>query len=119
MKPVSALPVPYKPEYSTAEVQVHPSGRFVYGSVRGQDSIAAFAVDPKTGSLKAIGNQGAGVKTPRNFGIDPTGRFMIVANQDSDSMVVFRIDPESGTLKPTGQRVRVPMPVCVKFVARD
>jgi 6-phosphogluconolactonase len=119
LKSVSTLPVAYRPEYSTAEVQVHPSGRFLYGSNRGHDTIAIFAIDPKTGALTASGHQAAGIKTPRNFGIDPTGRFLIVANQDSASLVVFRIDQQTGALTPTGQRVAVPTPVCVKFVARE
>jgi 6-phosphogluconolactonase len=118
-KPLSAvttLPAAYKPEYTTAEVQIHPSGRFLYGSTRGQNSIAIFAIDTTTGALTPVGHQEAGIKTPRNFGIDPTGKFLIVANQDSDSLVVFRIDAETGALTPTGQKVVAPMPVCVKFV---
>jgi 6-phosphogluconolactonase len=101
--------------YSTAEVVVHPSGRFVYGSNRGHNSIAAFAVEP-SGELRLIGHQGEGVKTPRNFNIDPTGRWMIVANQDGNSLVVFRIDPKTGALAPTGVRAEVGAPVCVKFM---
>jgi len=119
LQTVSTLPVPYKGEYSTAEVQVHPSGRFLYGSNRGHDSIAIFALDPKTGKLTPAGHQSDGIKTPRNFGIDPTGQFLIVANQGSDSLVVFRIDPATGALQPTGHRVSVPAPVCVKFVAQE
>jgi 6-phosphogluconolactonase len=119
LQTVSTLPVPYKGEYSTAEVQVHPSGRFLYGSNRGHDSIAVFAIDEKSGKLTAAGHQGDGIKTPRNFGIDPTGQFLIVANQGSDSLVVFRIDPATGALRPTGHRVSVPSPVCVKFVEQE
>jgi 6-phosphogluconolactonase len=119
LQTVSTLPVPYKGEYSTAEVQVHPTGRFLYGSNRGHDSIAIFTIDPKTGKLTAAGHQSEGIKTPRNFGIDPTGTFLIVANQGSDSLVVFRIDPVTGALHPTGQRASVPAPVCVKFVRQE
>jgi 6-phosphogluconolactonase len=119
MKPVATLSEPFKPEYTTAEVQVHPSGRFLYGSIRGQNSIAIFTIDQKTGELSPAGHQATGIKTPRNFGIDPTGKFMIVANQDSDSLVVFRINPQTGALTPTGQQVPVPSPVCVKFVPRQ
>jgi 6-phosphogluconolactonase len=119
LAPVTALPASLKPEYTTAEVQVHPSGRFVYGSVRGQNSIAVFAVDPKTGALTPTSRQGQGVKTPRNFGIDPTGNFLIVANQDSDSLVVFRIDPKTGALTPVGRKEGVGSPVCVKFVPQE
>ena len=97
-------------------MQVHPSGRFLYGSNRGHDSIAIFGIDPETGRLKALGHQPTGGKTPRNFGIDPTGRYLLAANQESGTIVVFRIDPETGLLKPTGQSVDVPKPVCVRFL---
>ena len=103
--------------FSTAEVVVHPSGKFVYGSNRGQNSIVAYAIDEK-GELKLIGHQGEGVKTPRNFNIDPTGKFMIVASQDGNSLVVFAIDATTGELKTTGITAEVGAPVCVKFVTK-
>ena len=102
--------------WSTAEVQVHPSGKFVYGSNRGHDSIAAFKVDPATGKLTYLENEPTLGKTPRNFGIDPTGKFLIAANQGSDTLVVFRIDQQTGGLDPTGIIVEAPKPVCVKFL---
>ncbi len=105
-----------KPGNSTAEILVHPSGKFVYGSNRGDDSLAIYAVEPASGKLKLVGHQATGGKTPRNFGIDPTGRFLIAANQDSGTLVVFRVDPETGLLKQVGEPVAVPSPVCVKFV---
>jgi 6-phosphogluconolactonase len=105
--------------YSTAEVQIHPSGKFLYGSNRGHDSIAIFSIDPKTGELTSLGREPTQGKTPRNFGIDPTGSYLLAANQDSGTIVVFRIDPESGRLQATGQRVEVPKPVCVKFLAKS
>jgi 6-phosphogluconolactonase len=105
-----------KPGNSTAEILVHPSGKFVYGSNRGDDSLAIYAVEPTSGRLKLVGHQATGGKTPRNFGIDPTGRFLIAANQDSSTLVVFRIDRETGLLKQVGEPVSVPKPVCVKFV---
>jgi 6-phosphogluconolactonase len=101
---------------STAEVQVHPSGKFLYGSNRGHNTIAIFAIDPQTGKLTAVGHEPTGGNVPRNFGIDPSGRFLLAANQESDTVVLFRIDPDSGRLEPTGQTVEVPKPVCVKFV---
>ncbi len=101
---------------STAEVQVHPSGKFLYGSNRGHHSIAIFSIDPTTGKLTVVGHQGQGIKTPRNFGIDPTGNYLLVANQDSDSVTVFRIDQTTGQLEPTGSTVSVGTPVCVKFL---
>ncbi len=104
------------PEYSTAEVQVHPSGKFVYGSNRGHNSITVFAVDQAKGTLSWIDNTPTGGKTPRGFGIDPTGRFLLAGNQDSDTIAVFRIDPTSGRLTDTGEKLEVGSPVCVKFV---
>jgi 6-phosphogluconolactonase len=113
---LSTLPKGFKGESYCAEVQVHPTGKFVYGSNRGHNSIATFAVDPKTGKLTFVATQAKGIKWPRNFGIDPTGTFLIVANEHGNSLGVFRIDPKSGKLKPTGNPVKVPKPVCVKFM---
>jgi 6-phosphogluconolactonase len=104
-----------KPEYSTAEIQVHPSGRFLYGSNRGHDSIAIFSI-AKSGKLALVDHTPTGGRTPRNFGLDPTGRFLLAANQATDSVVVFSIDEKTGRLTPTGQKVDVGSPVCVKFV---
>mgnify|MGYP000483548219 CR=1 FL=1 len=104
------------PGLSTAEVQVHPSGRFVYGSNRGHHSIAIFSVDAETGKLTPIGHESTRGKTPRNFGIDPTGAWLVAANQDSNDLFVFKIDAETGRLTPTGERTEAPLPVCVKFV---
>lgn len=101
---------------STAEIQVHPSGKFLYVSNRGHDSIAIFRIAPETGRLAPVGHESTQGKTPRNFGIDPTGKFLLAANQQSDTVVVFRIDPKTGKLTPTGHSVEVPSPVCVKFL---
>jgi 6-phosphogluconolactonase len=115
---VSTLPKgeSVQPGYSTAEVQVHPSGRFVYGSNRGHDTISVFAVDPASGKLRLVQNEPTQGKTPRGFGIDPTGRFFLAGNQDSDTITVFRIDEKTGRLAPTGEKLEVGKPVCVKFV---
>ena len=114
---LSTLPEPVKGN-STAECQVHPTGKFVYVSNRGHDSIAIFKVDEETGKLTAAGHAPTGGKTPRNFGIDPTGQFLIAANQSSNNLVVFKIESGSGIPKPTGVEVTVPKPVCVKFLQR-
>jgi 6-phosphogluconolactonase len=116
LKSVSTLPEGWKGNSTTAEVQVHPSGKFVYGSNRGQDSIAVFTVDPKTGDLTPAGHASQGIKVPRNFGIDPSGKYLIAANQNGNSLVVFRIDQSTGALTPTGSTVEVPSPVCVKMI---
>jgi 6-phosphogluconolactonase len=102
--------------YSTAEIQVHSSGRFLYGSNRGHNSIAVFSIDPSSGRLtfsQIVSTQG---RTPRNFGIDPTGTYLLAANQQSDTVTVFRIDQKSGRLTQVGTPFAVPTPVCVKFV---
>lgn len=112
---VPTIPNPV-PGNSTAEVVVHPSGKWVYGSNRGHNSIAIFAVDEKTGRLTPKGHQPTGGKTPRNFAVDPTGAYLLAANQDSGTVHIFRVDPKTGDLSPTGQSVDVPMPVCVRFL---
>lgn len=116
LQTLPTVPEDFSDTNHTADVQVHPSGRFVYGSNRGHDSIAIFAVDEANGRLSPVGDQATGGKTPRHFGIDPSGSYLLAANQDSDSIVVFRIDQQSGRLTPTGVRVDVPSPVCVRFV---
>jgi 6-phosphogluconolactonase len=102
---------------STAEVLVHPSGKFVYGSNRGHDSIAAFRVDPATGRLTFIETESTQGKTPRNFAIEPTGKYLLAENQASDSIVVFAINQDTGELVATGQTLKVPSPVCIRFLA--
>ncbi len=113
---LSTLPAGFDGRNSTAEIQVHPSGRFVYGSNRGHDSIAIFAASSETGKLQPLGHQSTLGKWPRNFGIDPTGAYLLVANRNSGNVVVFRIDRKTGGLSPAGAVADVPMPVCVKFM---
>jgi 6-phosphogluconolactonase len=113
---ISTLPEGFKGNTTTAEVVVHPSGRFVYGSNRGHNSIAIFQVDEATGKLTAAGHQGKGVKVPRNFAIEPTGKFCVVANQEANTVIVFKIDPKTGALEPTDISVPVAKPVCVRFL---
>ena len=111
---ITTLPDGFKGGNSTAEVQVSPDGKLLFGSNRGHDSIAVFSIDSSSGRLTARGHQPTGGKTPRNFGVDPTGRFLLAANQNSGTVVVFRIGP--GGLTPTGSVLEVPRPVCVKFL---
>ena len=102
---------------STAEVVVHPSGKFVYVSNRDPyNSIAIFSIDPKTRALTAVGHEARGIKTPRNFAIEPTGQYMLVANQSGKSVISFRINQTTGELTPTGSSVEVASPVCVRFL---
>jgi len=116
LQTISTLPKDFEGESTAAEVQVHPSGKFLYGSNRGHDSIAVFAINNRKGTLTPIGYALTLGKTPRNFAVDPTGSYLFAANQDSDSIVQFRIDPNTGRLTPTGQVLEVPSPVCVTFV---
>ena len=113
---LSSLPSDFKGGNAPADVQVHPSGMFLYGSNRGHNSIVVNTIDPATGKLTYVENQGEGIKNPRNFAIDPTGKFLLVANQDTNRVIVFRIDEKTGKLKPTGQSIDVAKPVCLKFV---
>jgi 6-phosphogluconolactonase len=113
---VSTLPPDFSGRSSTAEIEVHPNGRFLYGSNRGHDTIAVFSIDASTGTLTLVEHVSTQGKTPRNFKIDPSGSFLLAANQDTDNVLVFRIDPSTGRLSPTGQSVQVGAPVCVEFL---
>ncbi len=117
MQTVSTLPSDFNATSHTAEVVVHPTGQFVYGSNRGHDSIAVFSVDSDSGKLSQVEIESTGGKTPRNFAIDPSGRYLLAENQSSNTIVIFRIDPRTGKLGSTGQSVEVPSPVCVRFVS--
>ncbi|MEX0938778.1 MAG: lactonase family protein [Pirellulales bacterium] len=113
---LSTLPEGHEGGNSTAEIQIHPSGKFLYGSNRGHNSIAIFRVDEDSGRVTSLGHQPSGGETPRNFNIDPTGQYLLAANQGSDDVVVFRIDAESGKLTATGESITVSRPVCVEFL---
>ncbi|MGD0793152.1 MAG: lactonase family protein [Terriglobales bacterium] len=119
LKTITTLPRGFSGSNDTAEIQVHPSGKFLFASNRGHDSIAVFSIDSHTGALTLVDHFPTQGKTPRNFEIDPTGKLLFVANQDTNNIVVFRIDPTSGRLTPTGQTLRVPSPVCLKFMAEE
>jgi 6-phosphogluconolactonase len=118
LQTVPTLPAGFDEENTTAEIRVHPSGRFLYGSNRGHDSIAAFSIDQGTGRLTPIGHQSTGGRTPRNFNIDPSGRWLVAANQASDTLVVLAIDQQTGRLTPAGITAEVPAPVCVTFIPK-
>jgi 6-phosphogluconolactonase len=117
LQTISALPKGFSGENTAAEIEVHPSGKFLFASNRGDDSIAVFAIDSKTGQLTPVEISPTGGKTPRNFAIDPTGLWLLAANEDSGNIVAFRIDQKTGRLKSTGDVLRVPSPVCLKFAA--
>lgn len=113
---LSALPDGFTGHNDAAEIAIGRSGRFLYTSNRGEDSIVVFAINPMRHTLKVVAHVPTLGKTPRNFAIDPSGNYLLAANQDSDNIVVFKIDPRTGIPVPTGQVVEVPSPVCLTFV---
>jgi 6-phosphogluconolactonase len=118
---ISALPAgaAVQPDFTAAEILLHPSGTFLYVSVRGHDSISVFAVDPASGNLNLIQNLSSGGKAPRGLGIDPTGHWLLAGNQKTDNMAEFAIDAASGKLKPVNSQIRLGAPVDFKFVAAN
>ena len=117
LQTVSALPKGFSGANTAAEIEIHPSGKFLFASNRGDDSVAVFAIDSHAGTLTHVETDPTGGKTPRNFAIDPSGSWLLAANQDSDNIVIFRIDRKTGHLTRTGDVLQAPSPECVKFVA--
>ncbi|MCB0074105.1 MAG: lactonase family protein, partial [Caldilineaceae bacterium] len=112
---ISTLPTDFDGANTCADIHVHPSGQFVYGSNRGHDSIAVFTVDPATGALTAAGHASTQGRTPRNFTLSRDGQFLLAANQDTGNVVVFRIDAATGGLTPI-HTARIPSPVCLHLL---
>lgn len=119
MQTVSTLPANHTGRNSTAETEVHPSGKFVYVSNRGHNSIALFSVDQAKGTVTLVDHFPTQGNTPRNFAVDPTGQYILAANQRSDDIFVFRLDTETGRLTPTGEKATTDAPVCITYVAVD
>ena len=115
---VGTLPEGFAGKSHTAEIFAHPSGKFVYGSNRGHDSIAVFTVDKGTGKLALADVTPIGGKWPRNFNLDPTGQWLIAAGERSDTLTVFKVDPQTGKLTPAGGPVKCPAPACVIFAKK-
>jgi 6-phosphogluconolactonase len=116
LETVSTLPAHYDGPNMTAEVGIHPSGKYLYASNRGNDTVVLFAVDSAKGTLTYIEEQNTGGKTPRHFGIEPSAQHLVIANQDSDTLVVYRIDAGNGRLRPSGVFAACPSPACVVFL---
>jgi 6-phosphogluconolactonase (cycloisomerase 2 family) len=112
---ITTLPSSFTGDNTTSEIAVAPSGRFVYASNRGHDSIASFTVDDATGVLTPLGWEPTQGRTPRFFALEPPGGRLHVANQDSDSIVAFAIDAASGRLTPAGQTVATGSPSSIVF----
>ena len=114
---VTTLPKDFTGRNDDAEIRVHPSGKFLYASNRGDDSIAIYTIDKGKGTLTQVAITHTGGKEPRNFEIDPTGALLFSANQKSDNIAVFQIDQKTGLITPTGKVLEVGAPVCIKFLA--
>ena len=112
---LSTLPEGYTGESSTAELAIHPGGKVIYGSNRGHDSLAVFAIDTSSGALEAKGHVSTQGKTPRSFAIHQSGNSLIAANQGTGNLASFLIDTATGMPKYTGNEAKVDMPVCVLF----
>ena len=113
---VGTLPDGFEEDSFCADIHVHSTGKWVYGSNRGHDSIAIFEVDRESGRLRSVGHEPTRGHWPRNFALDPSGRFLCAENRRSDSMVVFEVDEGTGRLTATGQRVSLPEPLCLQSV---
>jgi 6-phosphogluconolactonase len=112
---ISALPEDFHGTNASAEIRVHPSGRFLYVSNRGHDSVAVFARDADRGTLTLVEIVPCGGQYPRNFNLSPEGRWLLCANRDSNALAVFRVDPATGRLTPTAATAHIGQPVCVLF----
>jgi 6-phosphogluconolactonase len=119
LQTISSIPADFSGHKEAAEIQVHPSGRFLYASNRGHDSIAVFAIEADKGTLTLIEYAPTKGQTPRSFEIAPEGSLLFAANEKSNNIVVFRIDAKTGRLTPAGKVLEVVEPVCVKFVPID
>jgi 6-phosphogluconolactonase len=112
---ISTLPEYFNGANTTAEIAVTPSGKFLFASNRGHNSVVLFNVDSANGTLTYVEDLATAGKKPRHFGIDASGKYLVAANQDSDSLLVCQIDKDSSRLKPSGAMAEAPSPVCVKF----
>jgi len=115
LQDVSALPNDYSGRKEAAEIAIHPSGKWLFASNRGHDSIAVFAIDPAKGTLTLSAIVPTGGQEPRHFALDPTGEFLLAENQNSNSIVVFRINPATGALTQVS-KTEAPGPVCLAFL---
>lgn len=113
---VSTLPVDFHAQNTASEIRIHPNGRFVYAANRGHNSLAVFARDEKTGSLRRVEIVPSGGETPRNFALTPEGNWLLCAHQTTNNLTLFRVDPATGRLALTPSSAHVPSAVCVLFL---
>ncbi len=116
LQTISTIPKDFTALDESAEIAVHPSGKFLYASNRGHDSLAVFAIDPSKGTLTLVEYAPTKGQSPRNFAIDPSGTLIFAENEKSNNIVLFRINQQTGSLTPTGKVLKISQPVCVKFV---
>lgn len=116
---ISTLPAGFTGRNDTAEIAIHPNGKFLFASNRGHDTIAVFRINPTTGKLTSVGDFSVEGKEPRHFAIDPSGKYLLAENQLSNTIVVFKIDQSTGGLTPTGQSVPAPATVCIAFTPAE
>ncbi len=112
---VPTLPEDYQGNNTTAEIEVHPSGNFVYGSNRGHDSIVVYKRDPESGKLSHVQHAPCGGRQPRHFKIDPTGKWLICGHQGSNTISVLSLDSDTGKLGEPKSTVKAPKPICILF----
>jgi len=115
LQSISTVPEGWSGKSFCADIEVHPTGKFLYGSNRGHDSIAMFAIDERSGRLTALGQEPVRGQWPRNFAISPDGRHLLVGDQNTNAVVAFAIDPVRGRLAATGKQWAIPAPVCILF----
>jgi 6-phosphogluconolactonase len=125
LQTISAFPDPFEGTKSTAEIMLHPSGKFLYNSNRGQpdmvtpegDAIVGFTVDPESGELTLIGHTIEGIGEPWSFAIDQAGQWLYAANYTEDTVTQYAIDQDTGELTPTGEPTMVPKPFVIMLSA--
>ena len=116
---IATHPSDYQGQPGNADIHISADGKFLYASNRGKENnIAIFSVDASTGKLAALGYESTRGEGPRNFTIDPSGNFLLVANQLTSNVEIFHRDAKTGLLKHTGNSLKIPNPVCLKFLKK-
>jgi 6-phosphogluconolactonase len=119
LQAVPMLPAGFSGRNDAAEIEIHPSGKFLYASNRGHDSFAVYNINQKDGTVTLLEIVPTGGKEPRHFAIDPTGNFLLAENQNTNNIIEFRIDQATGKLAPTGETLSTPSPICISFLPLD
>lgn len=113
---ISSLPLGFNAFNKSADIHIHPSGKFLYASNRGDhNSIAVYNINQTDGTLSLVEIETEAIDWPRNFALSPNGKFLLCANRDTDSVTFYKIDQSTGALAYTNSKVYAPKPICVKF----